>query len=59
MTVRFSRLSIAPLLAALALVSGCGGGSGAAGSSTESGATVVGEDALAFVSVSSLSLIHI
>ena len=53
MTVRFSRLSIAPLLAALALVSGCGGGSGATGSSTESGATVVGEDALAFVSVSS------
>jgi len=53
MTLRFSRLSIAPLLAALALVSGCGGGSGATGSSTESGATVVGEDALAFVSVSS------
>lgn len=53
MTVRFSRLSIAPLLAALALVSGCGGGSGATSSSTESGATVVGEDALAFVSVSS------
>jgi len=53
MTLRFSRLSIAPLLAALALVSGCGGGSGATGSSTESGATVVGEEALAFVSVSS------
>jgi hypothetical protein len=53
MTARFSRLSIAPLLAALALVSGCGGGSGATSSSTESGATVVGEDALAFVSVSS------
>jgi len=42
MTVRFSRLLIAPLLAALALVSGCGGGSGATSSSTESGATVVG-----------------
>jgi hypothetical protein len=53
MTVRFSSLSIAPLLAALALVSGCGGGSGATSSSTESGATVVGEGALAFVSVSS------
>jgi Protein of unknown function (DUF3352) len=53
MTVRLSRLSIAPLLATLALVSGCGGGSGATSSSTESGATVVGEDALAFVSVSS------
>src|SRR6266566_7501354 len=52
MTVRLTRLSIAPLLAALALVSGCGGGSGAT-SSTESGATVVGEGALAFVSVSS------
>jgi hypothetical protein len=52
MTVRLSRLSIAGLLAALALVSGCGGGSGAT-SSTESGATVVGEGALAFVSVSS------
>ncbi len=53
MTVRLTRISIAPLLASLALVSGCGGGGGATGGSTESGATVVGEGALAFVSISS------
>ncbi len=52
MTVRLSTFSIAPLLATLALVSGCGGG-GATSGSTESGATVVGEGALAFVSISS------
>ena len=52
MTVRFSRLAFLPLLAALALVSGCGSKATTSGSS-ESGATVVGEGALAFVSVSS------
>lgn len=52
MTVRSSRLALLPLLAALALVSGCGNKATTSGSS-ESGATVVGEGALAFVSVSS------
>jgi hypothetical protein len=52
MTVRTSRLAFLPLLAALALVSGCGSKATTSGSS-ESGATVVGEGALAFVSVSS------
>ncbi|MDX6490714.1 MAG: hypothetical protein QOD43_959 [Gaiellaceae bacterium] len=52
MTVRFSRLAFLPLLASLALVSGCGSKATTSGSS-ESGATVVGEGALAFVSVSS------
>ncbi len=52
MTVRPSRLAFLPLLAALALVSGCGSKATTSGSS-ESGATVVGEGALAFVSVSS------
>src|SRR4051794_16062959 len=51
--IRLPSFSIVPLLAALALVSGCGGGSGAAGGSTESGATVVGEGVLAFASISS------
>ena len=50
--MRFSRLAYLPLLASLALVSGCGGKATTSGSS-ESGATVVGEGALAFVSVSS------
>jgi hypothetical protein len=50
--LRFSRLAFLPLLVALALVSGCGGGATTSGSS-ESGATVVGDGALAFVSVSS------
>ena len=52
MTVRPSRLAFLPLLAALALVSGCGSKATTSGS-TESGATVVGEGALAFVSVDS------
>lgn len=52
MTVRLSRFTCVPLLAALALVSGCGSSATTSGSS-ESGATVVGEGALAFVSVSS------
>jgi hypothetical protein len=51
-TVRFSRLALLPLLAAVALVSGCGSKATTSGSS-ESGATVVGDGALAFVSVSS------
>jgi hypothetical protein len=52
MTVRLSRLTFVPLLAALALVSGCGSGATTSGSSA-SGATAVGEGALAFVSISS------
>jgi hypothetical protein len=52
MTVRLSRLAFLPLLAALALVSGCGSKATTSGS-MESGATVVGEGALAFASVSS------
>jgi Protein of unknown function (DUF3352) len=50
--MRFSRLAFLPLLASLALVSGCGGKATTSGSS-ESGAIVVADGALAFVSVSS------
>ena len=50
--MRLSRFAFLPLLAALALVSGCGS-SATTSSSSESGATVVGDSALAFVSVSS------
>jgi hypothetical protein len=53
-TVRVSRTLTAGFLAAFALVlAGCGGKGGTSGASTESGASLVRSDALAFVSIDS------